>query len=237
MRDCGSLKINHTMKSNSPGRVESQTGPERKGGPIRLWLVEDHAEVRDLLVRLVNEQPGIQCSRSFASAEAMLSALERESSPDLILSDLNMPGRSGIESISAARALAPATPVVIMTAIHDSRQQAAALEAGAAGFLTKTCDSRHFFKVIRQACANPRLAGSLPEKRGKQRQPKALAVMRRREPLTAPWGLRAFGRFRSLVVGLTGRRWIPSAPWPGASGLRARAKNKKGKGLEETLAA
>ena len=114
---------------------------------------------------------------------------------------------------------------------------AAALEAGAAGFLTKTCDSRHFFKVIRQACANPRPAGSLPEKRGKQRQPKALAVVRRREPLTAPWGLRAFGRFRSLVVGLTGRRWIPSAPWPGASGLRARAKNKKGKGLEETLAA
>lgn len=225
------------MKSHSLGRAESQTGPKRKGGAIRLWLVEDHAGVRDLLVQLVNEQAGIECSRSFASAEAMLSALERESPPDLILSDLNMPGRSGIESISAARALAPATPVVIMTAIHDSRQQAAALEAGAAGFLTKTCDSRHFFKIIRQACVNPQPVVALAEKQGKQRQPKSLDVVRRRELMAAPWGLRAFGRFRSLVVGLAGRRWLPSAPRLGVGRVSAGVKNKKGKGLEETLAA
>ena len=231
------MKDNLTMKSNSPGGAESQTGPKRKGGAIRLWLVEDHAGVRDLLVRLVNEQPGIQCSRSFASAEAMLSALERGSPPDLILSDLNLPGLSGIESISPARALAPATPVVIMTAIHDSGRQVAALEAGAAGFLTKTCEPRHFFKIIRQACAKPQPVVALAEKQGKQRQPKSLDVVRRRERIAAPWGLRAFGRFRSLMVGLAGRRWLPSAPRLGVGRVSAGVKNKKGKGLEETLAA
>ena len=232
------MNNNQTINSLASGVSNRQAGSEAAGSPIRLWLVEDCDAVRELLVRLLNEEAGIQCLRSFASSEAMLSALAQESPPQLILSDLNLPGRSGIQAISAVRWLAPATPVVIMTSMPDPVQQAAALAAGAAGFVSKTCERAHFIKMIRQAGANPRPAVRRPEKRDQPYLPIRFPLVPPGKPSAVPWGWRALDCLRSLLGGLGERRPGLAAPGPSAGGGgESNGGQRKGKGLEETLAA
>ena len=106
--------------------------------PICLWLVDDNAALRGLLVDLLGGHDSIHCPRSLPSAEALLEELQSGPSPDVILMDLNMGGMSGIEAIPAVRALAPEARLFIMTTFYDGDQESRALAAGAAGFMLKS---------------------------------------------------------------------------------------------------
>jgi two-component system response regulator HydG len=100
----------------------------------RLLIVDDDAAMREMLASLFHDQ-------GFATDEAISvdSALERlaESEYDAVLSDIKMPGRSGIELVGELRRLRPETPIVLMTAFGSIDSAVEAMRAGAFDYVTK----------------------------------------------------------------------------------------------------
>jgi CheY-like chemotaxis protein len=80
------------------------------------------------------------------SAPAALAQVSSNPDPSLILSDINMPGMSGLEMLPRVKAVRPNVPVIMVTAYGDEATRKKATELGAAGFLTKPID----FVLLRQ---------------------------------------------------------------------------------------
>lgn len=128
-----------------------------------LWIIEDHTAFRRTLVRVLNAEEGMQCTRDFDSCEKALAALSRPESPDLILLDVGLPGMSGIEGIRLIKERSPKTLVVILTVFEDDDKVFQAVCSGAAGYLLKTSSAADITQAVRDALAggspmNPRIA-------------------------------------------------------------------------------
>lgn len=128
-----------------------------------LWIVEDHAAFRRTLVRVLNAEPDLQCSRDFDSCEKLLAELAKPDVPDLILLDVGLPGMSGLEGIRLIKERAPKALVVILTVFEDDEKVFQAICAGAAGYLLKTGSGADIIQAVRDALAggspmNPRIA-------------------------------------------------------------------------------
>lgn len=116
--------------------------------PVTVWVIEDHDTFRSSLERLCQPEVGLLCTDSFANAEAMLSTLRRsppELHPEVLLLDLGLPGRSGLEAMEDVIKLAPDCRIVILTVFEDEQKISAAISAGACGYLVKT---EHKDKII-----------------------------------------------------------------------------------------
>lgn len=115
----------------------------------RVLLVDDHPFMRAGLAQLINAQPDlIVCGEAGNPAEA-LQALAHQS-PALVLSDLTMPGRSGLEFIKDLKATAP-TLAVLVVSMHDEVVFAErALRAGARGYIMKEAGGENLLTAIRQ---------------------------------------------------------------------------------------
>ena len=81
----------------------------------------------------------------------------RDSRFDLILSDLKLPRKDGIEVLKAARAESQLTPVIMMTAFGTVETAVAAMKEGAFDFITKPFDTDHLLFLIKRALENQRL--------------------------------------------------------------------------------
>jgi len=127
--------------------------------PARVWLVDDHNEIRELLRRLLERSPGIDCERDFCSASGMLMALSRETPPDVVLLDLNLGPENGIEAIGLIKKFAPATQVLILTTLPDTIKAAEARRAGAAGFLLKGDTFGSIVERIQEAARKAKWVG------------------------------------------------------------------------------
>ena len=100
----------------------------------QLLLVEDDNAMREMLESLFRQE-GYIVSEA-ASANAALD-LARETDFDVVLSDIKMPGKSGLELVGELRQLRPDTPVVLMTAFGSIDTAVDAMRAGAFGYTTK----------------------------------------------------------------------------------------------------
>ena len=88
--------------------------------------------------------------RAFASAREAMAALENEA-PQVIVSDIRMPGESGLELLQMAKARHPSLPVIIMTAYSDLESAVTAFQGGAYEYLPKPFDVDHAVELIRRA--------------------------------------------------------------------------------------
>ena len=122
---------------------------------MRVWLVDDNDRFRDVLANLLGPHDGIQCERNFACAETALAALQQEAAPDVILLDVNLGQKSGVDAIQPLRARAPATQVVMLTTFFDSKAQSQALSAGARGFLLKSYSLQEIVQGVHHAHRDP----------------------------------------------------------------------------------
>jgi DNA-binding NarL/FixJ family response regulator len=104
--------------------------------PIRVAIVEDNAITRKALAVQINRAAGLKLTASYASAEDALRDLPGNL-PQVVLMDVNLPIRSGIECLIELKASHPKLQILILTASEDSRQIFAALRAGASGYLLK----------------------------------------------------------------------------------------------------
>ena len=104
--------------------------------PLRVVIIEDEREVRDGLAVLINGTVGLRCEKSYRSMEDALAGIDGDK-PGVILTDLRLPGMSGIEGIRAMRERFPHVPILALTIYDSDGQVFDALCAGASGYLLK----------------------------------------------------------------------------------------------------
>ncbi len=119
--------------------------PPRKA----ILLVDDHSFMRDGLAQLINRQPDMKvCGEAGDPAEAIRQLAQTK--PDLILTDLTMPGRSGLEFIKDLRAADP-TIALLVISMHDEAVFAErVLRAGARGYIMKGAGGANLLTALRQ---------------------------------------------------------------------------------------
>jgi DNA-binding NarL/FixJ family response regulator len=133
--------------------------------PTRLILVEDHADFRES-VSMVLEQRGYQCVGGFSTMEDALEAIRAGLVADLLLSDLGLPGMSGIAGIRKVRELLPEARILVLTAFTDKAKVFAALEAGAHGYLVKAGSASRLIDTLEEVLSggtplDPKIAGMI----------------------------------------------------------------------------
>ena len=126
------------------------------GQALSVWLVDDDASIRWVLERALRN--GGMAPRAFEAAEPALDALRRES-PDVLITDIRMPGQSGLELLRKIRDARPALPVIVMTAHSDLGSAVSAYEGGAFEYLPKPFDIDQAVALVRRA-ANANLQGA-----------------------------------------------------------------------------
>lgn len=113
-----------------------------------IWVVDDDASIRFVLERALHKV-GIAV-RSFSNPREVLSALE-DASPQVLVSDIRMPGGNGLELLQRIRRTHPSLPVIIMTAYSDLDSAVAALQGGAFDYLSKPFDLDKAVELIQRA--------------------------------------------------------------------------------------
>jgi DNA-binding NarL/FixJ family response regulator len=116
--------------------------------PIRVALVEDDARIRASLISLFELADGYRCVNAFGSAEDALAGSAADIA-DVVLMDINLPGRSGIECVSELKRRNPALLLVMLTVYEDADKIFAALRAGASGYLLKRTPPAELLEAIR----------------------------------------------------------------------------------------
>lgn len=117
---------------------------------VTVWVVEDRQDYRETIAGLVNSRHGLNCPRTYESCEEMLSALNSEFAPDVILMDIGLPGISGIEGVTHLKKVSPATHVIMLTIHEDNDRIFQAICAGASGYLLKMSPTAKIFEAIEE---------------------------------------------------------------------------------------
>ncbi|MEG0820415.1 MAG: nitrogen regulation protein NR(I) [Burkholderiaceae bacterium] len=113
-----------------------------------IWIVDDDRSIRWVLEKALTRAE-LPC-QAFGSAQEVLAELEREC-PQVLVSDIRMPGMSGIELLRAVKRKHPALPVIIMTAYSDLESAVSAFQGGAFEYLPKPFDVDKAVELIRRA--------------------------------------------------------------------------------------
>ncbi len=155
---------------------------------VRVVVADDQTVVREGLRAMLGLLPGIEVVATAADGREALQAVASHD-PDVLLTDLRMPGMDGVEAIRELRRTASRTQAVALTTFDDDTTVAAALEAGALGFLNKDADPQAIAEALRAAASGRALLDA-----------KAIAALTRRRagptasalaPLDLPDGLTA----------------------------------------------
>lgn len=125
-----------------------------------ILIVDDHDVVRYGVCRIIAEAFGNMRFIHAANANVAIEILLRDDAIDLLVADVELPGRSGIELLREARVLAPKLPVIIITAFSEVEYGLPAMRAGAAGFVQKTNVSDELPAAIRKVCQGQRYVSS-----------------------------------------------------------------------------
>ena len=136
-----------------------EAGDARCGDParvsIRVLVVDDHAVVRSGLRRVLDAEPDIETVGEAADAErAVFEAMEHK--PDVVLLDVVMPGKSGIEIIPTLLQNAPDVRVLMLSMQDDPRYLREAFEAGASGYVLKEAADTEVVDAVRAVAAGER---------------------------------------------------------------------------------
>jgi DNA-binding NarL/FixJ family response regulator len=131
----------------------------RDARAIRVAFAEDHIFVRAGMRRFIASIPGFEVAGEAANAEEALE-LVQATDIDVLVLDVNMPDRSGLEVLPQLLALAPRMKVLVASAMPGSTMRPVALRAGACGYLEKPVNPLLLEHAIRAAAAAARLAAN-----------------------------------------------------------------------------
>jgi DNA-binding NarL/FixJ family response regulator len=160
---------------------------------LRVLLVDDQPLFRRALATLISAQFDMTV---VGEAESGRDALDkvRAMHPDLVVMDVNMPGTSGVDGVTAIRGAGIATPIVMLTVSEDDDDLFSAIKAGANGYLLKNVRPEQLFEDLRgvmrgEAPIAPAVAGKLLEAlrtggipvRGASATPATDSILTRRE--------------------------------------------------------
>ncbi|HET6634352.1 MAG TPA: response regulator transcription factor [Streptomyces sp.] len=155
--------------SDVPGEAGADERPEESRGPraepIRVLVVDDHALFRRGLEIVLAQEPDIQVvGEAGDGAEAVDKATDLL--PDIVLMDVRMPRRGGIEACTAIKEAAPSAKIIMLTISDEEADLYDAIKAGATGYLLKEISTDEVSTAIRavadgQSQISPSMAAKL----------------------------------------------------------------------------
>jgi DNA-binding NarL/FixJ family response regulator len=117
---------------------------------IKTAVVEDMRDIRDGLTTLINFTEGFECTGSYRSMEETIAKISGKI-PDVLLSDIGLPGMDGIEGIRILKELYPQMTILMLTVYDDDERIFDALCSGASGYLLKRTPPAQLMANIREA--------------------------------------------------------------------------------------
>jgi two-component system NarL family response regulator len=154
--------------------------PPVEGDPIRVLIVDDHALFRRGLEMVLEQEPDIDVvGEASDGAEALTKAVD--TTPDIVLLDVRMPKRGGIDACTAIKDAVPSSKIIMLTISDEEADLYDAIKAGAMGYLLKEISIEEVASAIRavhggQSLISPSMASKLLNefasmiKRGDERQ-------------------------------------------------------------------
>ena len=118
----------------------------------RVSIVEDDQPTRDALRRIIAGAPELSLVNEYDCSEAAMRGLPGDA-PDVVLTDINLPDRTGVETVRLLKPRLPATQFLMLTVYEDSEHIFAALAAGATGYLLKGTRREELLAAIAQVVA------------------------------------------------------------------------------------
>jgi DNA-binding NarL/FixJ family response regulator len=153
VRSGADLNRNNRHMSNSSDTSNPRAGQTKPDAPIRIIIIEDMRDVREGLKLLINGSPNFHCVGSYRSVEDALAAISESEPPDIILTDLGLPGLSGIEGIRLFRQRMPDVALLALT-IHENNDKIFnALCAGATGYMLKNTPPARLLEALLEAAS------------------------------------------------------------------------------------
>jgi len=154
--------------------------------PIRLLVVDDHPVFLDVLAHALETEPDFELAGTANGGEAGVAAW-RHQRPDVTLMDVRMLGGDGIDAIRRIRAIDAAARVLMLTSSEHGQDALAALQAGAAGYISKSVGYKELLDAIREVHAGGRpisdavalrLAAAENDRRLSDRELEVLSLLR-----------------------------------------------------------
>ena len=123
--------------------------------PLNVMLIEDQRDVREGLSVLINGTPGFRCTRSYRTMNEALQSMTAIAGdlPDVVLTDIGLPGMSGIEGIGVLRKQYADLPVLALTVYDSDDKVFDALCAGASGYLLKNTPPARLLESLQEVAA------------------------------------------------------------------------------------
>lgn len=122
---------------------------EQVKNKIKIWIVEDDAYLRDSYSKLINSSTEFEVTHSFRTGEDALHQLKVQQ-PDLILMDIELPGKSGVDCTAIAKEKYPKVQVVMVTVYEDTELVFNSLKAGASGYITKSSNYEQLLAGLKE---------------------------------------------------------------------------------------
>lgn len=119
---------------------------------IKVAVIEDLRDIREGLATMLNFTGGFRCVGKFGSMEEALRNISRDM-PDVVLSDIGLPGMDGIEGIGILKERYPEMIILMLSVYNDNERVFDALCAGAVGYLLKKTPPAEIIESIREAVA------------------------------------------------------------------------------------
>lgn len=146
--DAGQHCLSAGLQSRVCFMTSTKNLPAKPSAKTRVLVADDHKMFSAGLARLISAEPDLVVAASAADGDSALQTLA-QARFDVVLTDLNMPGLSGLDLVRTIREQHPEMPVLVLT-LHNSAQLAqAVVQAGANGFITKSADPEQLFQALR----------------------------------------------------------------------------------------
>jgi DNA-binding NarL/FixJ family response regulator len=122
----------------------------------KLVIYEDNNALRNSLVYLLNAQVGYEVAGDFSNVNDVKSQVKRIE-PDLVIMDIDMPGKDGITAVQEIKEIRPETPIIMYTQFEDDDRLFKSMCAGADGYILKKTSPEKFFDAVKEV-----LSGGAP---------------------------------------------------------------------------
>jgi DNA-binding NarL/FixJ family response regulator len=132
--------------------MEDTEAPATAAAEIKTAIIEDQRDIREGLAMLINGSEGYRCTGSYRSVEEALEKIKYDL-PDVVLSDIGLPGVDGIEGIRIIKERYPTVLLLMLTIYDDDERIFDALCAGACGYLLKRTSPARLLESLKEAIA------------------------------------------------------------------------------------
>ena len=119
----------------------------------RIVIIEDNEAVKDVYALILNSHKDYNVVKTYHTAEDAIKKFLRDY-PDIIFTDLDLPGMNGIQGIGKIRKMDPKVQIIVITVFEDSNMVFDALCAGATGYITKSSNHLELLEAVEQITNN-----------------------------------------------------------------------------------